>query len=83
MGEPAVLTKIIDVHETQMRLEELLAMLFEGTEIILAQNNRPLARLTRVASPTMPRIAGLHSGAVWMSEDFSEPLPEAFWTGNV
>jgi antitoxin (DNA-binding transcriptional repressor) of toxin-antitoxin stability system len=83
MGEPAVLTKMIDVHEAQTRLEELLAMLFEGTEIILAQNNKPLARLTPVASPTMPRIAGLHAGAVWMSEDFSEPLPEAFWTGNV
>jgi antitoxin (DNA-binding transcriptional repressor) of toxin-antitoxin stability system len=83
MGEPAVLTKVIDVHEAQIRLEELLAMLFEGTEIILAQNNKPLARLTPVASPTMPRIAGLHAGAVWMSEDFSEPLPEAFWTGNV
>ncbi len=83
MGEPTVLTKMIDVHEAQLHLEELLAMLFEGTEIILAQNNRPLARLTRIASPTMPRIAGLHAGAVWMSKDFSEPLPEAFWTGSV
>jgi len=83
MGEPAVLTKMIDVHEAQIRLEELLAMLLEGTEIILARNNKPLARLTPVASPTMPRIAGLHAGAVWMSEDFCEPLPEAFWTGDL
>ena len=83
MGEPVVLTKMIEVHEAQMRWEELLSLLFEGTEIILAQNNKPLARLIPVASPTMPRIAGLHAGAVWMSEDFCEPLPEAFWTGNL
>jgi len=83
MRETAVVTKMIEVREGQMRLDELLSMLLEGTEIILAQNNKPLARLTPVAAPSMPRIAGLHAGAVWMSEDFCEPLPEAFWTGNV
>jgi hypothetical protein len=28
------------------------------------------------------RVAGLHSGQIHISEDFDEPLPEEFWTGN-
>jgi len=28
------------------------------------------------------RVLGLHQGTVWISEDFDEPLPEAFWLGN-
>ncbi len=29
-----------------------------------------------------PRIPGLHSGKVWMSEDFDDPLPDEFWLGE-
>ncbi len=25
------------------------------------------------------RIAGLHEGMGWMSEDFNDPLPDEFW----
>jgi len=32
-------------------------------------------RTIPVASDTMPRVAGLHSGAIWASDDFDEPLP--------
>lgn len=27
------------------------------------------------------RIAGLHAGMAWVSEDFDEPLPDDFWLG--
>lgn len=74
MEKPTVPTKTVDVQEAKTRWEELLSWLFEGTEIILAQDNQPLARLTPVASSTTPRVAGLHAGTVWMSDDFCEPL---------
>lgn len=83
MTESATLIKTIEVQNTQMSLKELVSMLFEGAEIILAQNNQPLARLTPIDAPSAPRIPGLHAGQVWMSEDFCEPLPETFWTGDV
>lgn len=35
----------------------------------------------KAAQPT-PRMAGLHAGAIWTSDDFDEPLPDEFWTGN-
>ena len=34
------------------------------------------------ASDLQSRVAGLHRGNVWMSEDFNEPLPEEFWLGD-
>lgn len=29
-----------------------------------------------------PRILGLHPGAIWMSNDFDDPLPDEFWLGD-
>lgn len=29
-----------------------------------------------------PRVLGLHKGQGWISEDFNEPLPDAFWLGE-
>ena len=28
------------------------------------------------------RIAGLHEGEIWMSDDFNDPLPDEFWLGD-
>ncbi len=28
------------------------------------------------------RVAGLHAGMAWMSDDFDEPLPDEFWLGE-
>jgi hypothetical protein len=28
------------------------------------------------------RIAGLHEGMGWISEDFNDPLPDEFWMGE-
>jgi hypothetical protein len=28
------------------------------------------------------RIPGLHSGEIWMSDDFNEALPDEFWLGE-
>ena len=33
--------------------------------------------------PAKPRIAGLHEGQGWTSEDFDAPLPDDFWAGRV
>ena len=29
-----------------------------------------------------PRVLGLHEGQGWMSDDFNEPLSDAFWLGE-
>ncbi len=75
-----MLTKTIEVHESQTRFAELLSAVLSGTEIILTQNQIPVVRLTPIPPSNAPRTAGLHKGAIWTSDDFAEPLPEAFWT---
>ena len=76
-----VLTKTIEVYEAQKRFPEILSWVSEGTEVVLKQDDTPLARLVPFVSPTKLRVAGLHRGAIWTSDDFDEPLPEEFWTG--
>ena len=71
-------TKTINVQEAQKQLEKLLAHLSVGEEIIITDGKIPIARLVPISS----RIPGLHKGAIWVSPDFDEPLPEEFWTGD-
>jgi antitoxin (DNA-binding transcriptional repressor) of toxin-antitoxin stability system len=77
-----MLTKTVDVQEAQTKLKELLSLVQGGMEVVLTEDNIPLARLVPVALPAGQRKAGLHPGAIWTSDDFDEPLPESFWTGN-
>ena len=72
-------TKTVDVHEAQTHLSELLSSVAAGTEILLTDGSTPIARLVPVTPPSPSRVAGLHAGAIWISEDFDEPLPNDFW----
>ena len=74
-----MLTKTVDVHEAQTCLTELLSSVTTGIEIILTEANTPIARLVPITPSPVQRVSGLHAGAIWMSADFNEPLPEDFW----
>ena len=75
-----MLTKTVDIQEAHATLQELLSLVREGTEIVLTEGATPIARLAPIVSTPAQRVAGLHAGAIWTSEDFDEPLPEEFWT---
>ncbi|MBD3307596.1 toxin-antitoxin (TA) system antitoxin [candidate division KSB3 bacterium] len=77
-----MMTKTIDVQEVQISLEDLLSLIRQGTGIILTDASRPLARLIPLAPPPGSRIVGLHQGAIWTRDDFDDPLPDEFWTGD-
>jgi len=74
-----MITKTIDIRDAQ--LPELLSLALAGNEVILTEDNKPVARLIPVPSSNKIRVAGLNRGAAWMSDDFDEPLPDEFWTG--
>ena len=79
------MTTTIDLDEAQ-QLSKLIDLAKDGNEIIIAQGNVPVARLTAITAPSsrsQPRVAGLHQGAAWISEDFDQPLPDEFWAGNL
>jgi prevent-host-death family protein len=75
-------TKTVDVQDAQSNLKELLSLVDTGTEIVLTVDSKPVARLVSIKLPSAPRVAGLHQGSMWIGEDFDEPLPEVFWTGD-
>ena len=64
-----MITKTLDVQEAQANLQELLYLVREGAEIALSEGTTPLARVVPIASTSLPRVAGLHAGAIWTSDD--------------
>ncbi len=90
-------TKTIDVLQSQPSLSDLLSFIAAGHIVILTEDGQPLAKLVPLQSPLKrrvaanaahiqssqkSRVAGLHSGAIQISEDFDEPLPDEFWMGE-
>ena len=76
------MTTTVDVSEAQEQLQRLLEIAKSGNEVIIAEGEIPIARLTGVsAQPSAPskRILGLHQGAATISDDFDAPLPDDFW----
>ncbi len=72
---PATMT----VEEAQGRLKELIDSLAPGEEVVLTENEQPVAKLVseRPARPKRP-APGLGKGSVlYMAPDFDEP-PEEF-----
>ena len=74
--------KTVDIDEAQSHLKELVSAAGSGTEVILTQDQKPVAQLLALEPKVGPRTAGLHKGAICASDDFDEPLPGGFWTGG-
>ncbi len=71
----------IDIQDAQKRWRELLSLVISGQEVTVTQAQKPVMRLVPVRTGVKQRVAGLHSGMGWMSDDFDAPLPEEFWAG--
>lgn len=76
-----MLIKTVDINEAQWA--KLLSIVKTGTEIILMEGNTFIARLVPVSSSTSSRLPNLHSGAIWTSDDFDQPLPDEFWMAEI
>ena len=75
-------SKSIDISDAKIQLKELVSLAEKGTEVILTDQEKPVARLEAVAKAQVARVAGLHKGSMRTTVDFDEPLPEGFWVGN-
>ena len=73
-----MLIKTVDVKKGLPELKGLLSLVASGTEVVFAEGDTPIARMV----PITKRVAGLHTGSIWTSEDFDEPLPDEYWTGS-
>lgn len=77
------MTQTVNVEEAKNQLQDLLALALAGNEIIITKDGKPLARLVPVNPQGKKRVAGLNRGALWVSEDFDESLPDDFWSGQI
>jgi antitoxin (DNA-binding transcriptional repressor) of toxin-antitoxin stability system len=67
----------VSVKEAQAQLSDLIHKLGPGDEVIILENNQPVARLLPAGPATARRILGSLSGSVtFMAPDFDAPLDE-------
>jgi antitoxin (DNA-binding transcriptional repressor) of toxin-antitoxin stability system len=65
----------ISIQEAQSNLSELIHRLAPGDEIVITEDDRPIARLTATSAPVTPRPPGFLRGSVlYMAPDFDAPL---------
>ena len=69
------MVKQVNIHEAKTQLSKLLAQVARGEEVIIAKDNKPVAKLVRFQSPR-ERIPGSAKGKITIGEDFEAPLPE-------
>ncbi len=76
---------IFTVHQAKTQLSKLIAAALEGEEVIIARGDKPLVRLTALASPkTGPRFGSMR-GQIALTDAFFDLLPAdeiAAWNGE-
>lgn len=76
-------TKLIDVKKENMPLQKLLELVASGLDVVLTEGKSPVARVVAVSPKVKTeRVLGLHTGKMWISPDFDDPLPDEFWLGE-
>ncbi|MGD1701660.1 type II toxin-antitoxin system Phd/YefM family antitoxin [Dapis sp. BLCC M229] len=81
--------KTFDLKQLPMSITELLYSIQDEQEIVITDDNIPVARLTIINPVAETRLKlektpqpGLNLGAMVMSDDFDQPLPDEFWLQN-
>ena len=62
-------THVVNTHEAKSRLSELIREAEQGTEVIVARNGRPVAKIVAWTAAGSTRVAGSWSGQVVYGED--------------
>lgn len=79
-GEEAVLIRIGDraFQISEVEVQTLHSQpIRNGDRFTLYPQERKALKST-----SRPRIAELHAGTAWVSDDFDDPLPDEFWLGE-
>lgn len=67
----------VAIEEAGSQLAELVREAQNGEEVILTQNNAPVARLTLVeGDKPRPQFGSAKEAIVWMADDFDAPLED-------
>ena len=82
--------KTFDLKQLPSSVTELLSLIQDDQEIIITDDNIPVARLTILNPVAQTKLKleetpqpGLNLGAMVMSDDFDKPLADEFWLQNL
>ncbi len=65
-----------NIHVVKAHLSELIQRAMMGEEIIIAKDNKPIAKILALKPKVHKREIGLAKGLVKISTDFDEPLDD-------
>lgn len=63
----------LDINQVESNLLHCLDLALKGEEIIITQNDKPVAQILPIKRPLK---RGSAKGKVWISPDFDEPLTD-------
>lgn len=67
----------VSIHQAKTQLSQLLRRVAAGEEVIIANRDRPIARLVAFASRSVGDLDGDLTGKIHISHDF-DAIPEGF-----
>ena len=74
-------THVVNTHEAKSRLSELIREAEQRTEVIVARNGQPVAKIVAWTATSSKRVAGSWSGQVVYGDQFvgsDEEIVEMF-----
>ncbi len=63
----------LDINQAKSDLSKLLDLAIQGEEIVITQDDKPVAKISPIKRPLK---RGSAKGKVWMSDDFDQPLED-------
>jgi prevent-host-death family protein len=68
----------VNIYEAKTQLSKLVDMALGGTDVVIARNGKPVARLTTLEAPKKRnyKLGLLKGKGGWLADDFDAPLPD-------
>jgi len=66
----------ITIQEAKSKLSDLIQQLKPGDEVVITENNQPVARLIPATTPPQRKLGTLKGTVTYMAADFDAPLDE-------
>ncbi len=66
----------MDVKDAGGRLQDLIARVRAGEEVVIAEDGKPAVRLVSAEESPRRKGHGMFKGQAWMADDFQAPLTE-------
>lgn len=72
----------VTIEEAQSKLPELIHKLTPGEELLITEDNQPVARLIPANKQQQRKLGGLQGTVIYMAPDFDAPIEQVVITEN-